>query len=145
MPTYRYICKECRAEKEEWHGMSDAPEISCDSCGIPMVKSIGSNNVGTLVRGTTPAKAWKEKRRRAKESAKREVRKLERWGGTSKVLPNYDGQEVSSWTEAKKMAKDAGGDASRYDSYIRKEKDTKNSAGVEESKWKNAKDAAKKA
>ena len=124
--------------------MSESPTISCAECGGVMAKAIGASQVSPMVVGMTPSKAWKEKVVRAKSEAKREVRKLERWSNLSRAIPNFKGQEVGSWAEAKKLAQDAGGDTSRYDAYIQKEKNTKNSAGVDESRWKAAKEKAKR-
>jgi putative FmdB family regulatory protein len=144
MPTYKYKCTKCSFQDTKIHGMSEKPDYSCEECGSSLKKAIGLNKAGTITKGITPSKAWSEKRRRAKESALREVRQLERWGAMSKVAPNYNGKEVNSWEEAKKLASENGGDTSSYDSYIKKEKNSQNSAGIDEERWKKAKENAKK-
>ena len=41
---------------------------------------------------------------------------------TQRLVPNVGGEEVDSWSEAKKLASSMGKDTSGYDAVIRKEK-----------------------
>ena len=38
--TYLYFCPNCDAEKEDWHGILEEPEILCDSCKTIMKHKI---------------------------------------------------------------------------------------------------------
>jgi len=51
MPTYDYECTSCGTVREVFHGMSEAPEISCAECGKPSVKKIGGGN-GLIFKGS---------------------------------------------------------------------------------------------
>jgi putative FmdB family regulatory protein len=43
MPFYDYKCTSCGKEQEEFHSMSDEPDVVCKECGEPMKKTV---NVG---------------------------------------------------------------------------------------------------
>jgi putative FmdB family regulatory protein len=40
MPLYLYECDSCGKQKDEVHGMTDNPNIKCDSCGEKCFKVI---------------------------------------------------------------------------------------------------------
>ncbi len=46
MPFYDYYCKNCDAEKEELHAMSEEPLVICDECGKQMSKKISIGHGG---------------------------------------------------------------------------------------------------
>ncbi len=46
MPTYDYVCTACSHEQEEFHGMTEEPQIVCPECGKPMKKAITANYGG---------------------------------------------------------------------------------------------------
>lgn len=146
MPTYEYRCNSCGKIQEEVHSIKSDPEISCDGCGEKPMERLISLNVSGFITGDTEAKLWKEKRHRHKKNADLSVRQIERYGtGGPRLTPNVDGQEVGSWSEAKKLAKDKGKNTSSYDSYIRNEKSTSKISGVNDSIYKSAKDKRDKA
>ncbi len=40
MPTYDYQCTKCEHVQEEFHKMTETPEIICEICGKPMKRII---------------------------------------------------------------------------------------------------------
>lgn len=45
MPTYDYKCSECENIQEEFHGISQEPEIICEKCGSRCkMKFVGNTN-----------------------------------------------------------------------------------------------------
>ena len=41
MPTYQYICEECKLSKDIFHAISNGTPRKCDKCGKRMKKLIG--------------------------------------------------------------------------------------------------------
>lgn len=135
---YDYLCPDCKNEKEVVHSIHEDPEVKCESCPSFMHKTVKSLNF--IVKGDTSSKLWKEERHRNKKNADLGVKQLERYSAGSKLRPNIGGTEFDSWSDAKKAAGEAGMATSSFDSHVAKEKVTKNSDGVDESKWKAAKE-----
>jgi hypothetical protein len=108
-----------------------------------MTKVFNKDSVLGHVRGSTIGKALKESKLRRKRNAELGVRQIERYGGQSRLVPNVEGVEVDSWKDAAKLASDSGKDASGYKAQAETEKHTQNSAGVDERKWKKAKEIAR--
>ncbi len=98
-----------------------------------------SKNISGFITGDTEAKLWKEKRHRVKKNAELGVKQIDRYGGGPRLQPNVDGQEVGSWSEAKKLAKSKGKDTSTYDRAIATEKTTSKTSGINDSTYKAAK------
>lgn len=145
MPTYEYRCNSCGNIQEEIHSIKHSPEISCKSCDHKPMERLISLNTSGFITGDTESKLWKEKRYRQKKNADLDVRQIDRYGTGPRLTPNVDGQEVGSWSEAKKLAKDKGKDTSSYDSYIRNEKSTSKISGVNDRAYKSAKEKRDKA
>ena len=74
---------------------------------MPSVHLKGDNWTGKLL---------KEKELRSKRSAVLDHKQRVEHR-TDKVLPNVNGEVVSSWSEAKKLAKDKGYNTSSYDKF----------------------------
>lgn len=141
MPTYEYRCNSCGKVQEEVHSIKASPDISCQRCGTEPMERLISLNVSGFITGDTEAKLWKEKRHRKKKNADLDVRQIERYGtGGPRLTPNVDGQQVGSWSEAKKLAKDKGKNTSGYDSYIHNEKTTSKISGINDLSYKKAKE-----
>lgn len=140
MPTYDYRCESCGSVQEEIHSIKISPEIECKECGSKPMERLISKNISGFITGDTEAKLWKEKRYRKKKNADLGIRQIERYGSGPQLTPNVDGQEVNSWSDAKKLAKDKGKNTSSYDKYIQSEKYTSKTSGINDNIYKAAKD-----
>lgn len=126
MPTYDYSCPSCKKVEEQIHPMSDNPEFKCLKCGIVMEKIFSPNSTGFIMRYGSPAIHYREKQQRTKHSEKMEKRQKERWGGSGpRVSPNIAGVKTESWSDAQKMAKEAGMNHESYAPFVEKEKKKK--------------------
>lgn len=137
MPLYQYSCT-CGEKKDVLRSFTDTSEQVC-LCGLGMTKDFAPSMLGH-VRGSTPAKAYKEKRVRAKRNAELGVKQIERYGCGSSLVPNVDGEETGSWSDAAKLAKEGGKDTSQYVALAAVEKNKQNSRNIDEVKWKAAKE-----
>ncbi len=141
MPTYRYRCSsECGEEKVVIHGIKEEPEILCPACGSTMCRAITASSAGVVMKGMTPSKAWKEARYRKKRHAELGVRQIERYGHGPSLIPNIGGEETGTWLEAAKLAEEKGLDSKKFEELAHKEKTGVRSMGVDDSKWKAAKE-----
>ena len=145
MPTYEYGCRECGNIDEVVHSIKKSPEIKCSKCSengkeVVMERLISQNYGGFIFKGGTASMAWKEKRLRNKKSANLDVKQIDRWGEGHRIQPNVAGHEVDSWSDASKLAKEAGMNTDSYKPMIEKEKRVSKSSGVDDTKWKAAKD-----
>ena len=52
MPTYEYICKSCNYELEELQSMSEAPLITCPSCGKDTLARVMGGGGGLIFKGS---------------------------------------------------------------------------------------------
>jgi len=143
MPTYEYKCRNCKRTQEVIHSIKKDPEVLCKFCesNIPMERLISWNGAGFILKGGTEAIHWKEKRNRIKKRAELGVKQIDRYGteGGIKLQPNVGGMPADSWSDAAKVAKEAGMSADSYKPMIEKEKSTSKS-GVDDNKWKAAKE-----
>ncbi|MDB4330385.1 zinc ribbon domain-containing protein [bacterium] len=117
MATYDYKCKECEFEKEVSHSMKENPEITCDECEASMGKMIPKTLNFTLKGPSWSGKNAKEKNYRMHR--KREMgQKMARSHDIPQIQPNYKGEVVNNWEDAKKLAKQDGVDANRYEKQV---------------------------
>jgi putative FmdB family regulatory protein len=146
MPNYKYKCTECSSTQEEFHYMSEKPEISCTACGAPSKRVISLNTSGVKT-GFGATEQIKEEKIQRKKGAKLKMRQIDRWGtsGGVSLAPNVDGEDVGTWKEAKKMAESRGKDGREFDRLISVEERSKNIRRVDEDKWKKAKEDLGKA
>lgn len=144
MPTYDYACPACGYIEEKFHSIKVDPIFACPECekknSHVVMERLISASVGGFILGSTPTMAWKEKRLREKKNASLELKQMERWGGGQKLQPNVGGMEVDSWSDAAKVAKEAGMNDESYKPHIEKEKHVSKESGVDDRKWKQAKD-----
>lgn len=115
MPKYSMYCQGCDISSEVSHSIKDKPQIDCTSCGNPMQRLIGNPSVH-LKGDNWTGKLIKEKELRKKRSSVLD-RKQRVEHRPDKVLPNVDGEVVSSWSEAKRLAKSKGYNTSSYDKF----------------------------
>lgn len=140
MALYDYQCSKCSFTDEYSHSMKESPELSCPECGTTMERLISFNKNSFVIKGATEAKTWKEERYRLKRSAQVGVKQVERWGSGPKLKPNVAGVETESWSDAAKLAKEAGINSTSYAPLIEKEKNVSKVSGVSDSAWKAAKE-----
>lgn len=143
MPTYEYKCVDCGNVQEIIHSIKQEPEVLCNECASkkPAERLISWNGAGFILKGGTEAIHWKEKRHRMKRQAELGVKQIDRYGteGGTSLQPNVGGMPVESWSDAAKVAKEAGMSTESYNPLIEKEKSTSKS-GVDDRKWKAAKE-----
>lgn len=145
MPFYDFKCStgEDHGTKEVFCGIKDTPEVACEVCGSAMTKSFTPAAVMGHVRGSTLGKAYKEQKVRRKRNAELGIKQLEKHGGASKLVPNVAGEETSTWKEASMLARDSGKDDTVYKKMAEAEAHAQNSRGIDERKWKKAKEIAR--
>jgi putative FmdB family regulatory protein len=148
MPTYEYRCNDCGIVTEVTHSIKEDPEIICPKCeplgkSVKMERLISRNNGGFIFKQWTEAQTYKISRDKQKQNSDLEVRQIERYGSGPTLKPNIAGVEVESWSDAKKLAKEAGLNTESYDKHVVKEATVSKTSGVDDSKWKAAKEAAK--
>ena len=146
MPTYEYRCGSCNHVQEELHSIKSEPDIFCEECESvkPLTRMISNNPGGFVVKGDSSTKLWKESRLRRKKNADLELKQIERYGNGPKLQPNVAGQETESWSDAQKLAKEAGIDPKTYDSHVSVEKNTSSTGNIDDRKWKKAKESKDK-
>ena len=141
MPTYTFNC-DCGKSKDVFRSMSKKDAVLCD-CGKSMNKSF-SGTGSFFVEGSTPSKAWKEKRVRHKKNASLSLKQIEKYGSGPRLTPNVGGVETDNWEDASALAKESGIDTAGYEAQVRAAKNKNNSQGIDESKWKKAKEELKR-
>jgi hypothetical protein len=127
--------------------MKEDPEFFCPKCNgqqIKMERLISFSRNSFIIKGGSVAKDWKEERYRLKRSATMGVRQIERYGSGPRVKPNVAGIETDSWSDAAKLAKEAGLSAESYTPLIEKEKRVSKTSNVDDAAWKKAKDIKEK-
>ncbi len=126
MPTYDYSCSSCKVVEEHIHPINDEPKYKCPKCGKVMKKIISGSFGGFIMKGGTPAIHYREKQQRLKNSEKMEKKQRQTWGDSGpKIAPNIAGVRTDSWSDAQKMAKEAGMNHESYTPYVEKEKKKK--------------------
>jgi putative FmdB family regulatory protein len=149
MPTYEYLCHKCGVVQEVIHSIKETPVITCEKCPSkePLERLISHNISGFILKGGTAAIHWKEKRLKMKKRAELGVKQIDRFGseGGTKLKPNVGGTEVESWSDASKLAKEAGLNTESYKPMVEKEKNLDKSGSIDNRTWKAAKESKDKA
>jgi putative FmdB family regulatory protein len=145
MPTYEYKCPDCSYTEDKIHGMQEELEFLCPLCKSNRKKTRLKKHFtptigGFIVRGGSESINWKEKRYRMKKGNELGVRQIERYGSGPRIRPNVAGVETDNWSDAAKMAKEAGMSTESYEPMIEKEKYTSKLSNVDDRAWKQAKD-----
>ena len=140
MPTYDYQCENCYFKEEQIHGMNDHPAITCSKCGAIMTRQFTINTSGFIIKGGSESTNWKEKRYHLKRRSELGTKQIERYGTGPGLRPNVAGVEQESWSDAAKLAKEAGLSADSYQPMIEKEKRVSKVSGVDDAAWKKAKE-----
>ena len=144
MPTYDYRCNTCGLVNEVTHSIKETPVINCPHCleeghEVPMERLISFNSAGFIFKEWTPSQLYKISRDKEKKNHELDVKQIDRYGSGPRLKPNVAGVEVDSWSDAKKLASEAGINTATYDTYIAKEKSVSKTSGVDDNKWKKAK------
>ena len=121
MPTYDYQCQGCQKMEEHIHSIKESPEILCSKCGSTMKKMISRNIAGFSIKGGSPSIHWREKRQRIAKSEKLKETQKQKYDNIS-VAPNIAGVRYDSWSDAQKVAKEAGLNTESYKPWVEKEK-----------------------
>jgi len=125
MPRYDYRCVQCGHVEEQIHGMKEIPEFKCSLCLAPMEKQFTPNFGGFIMKGGTPTIHWREKRLRMKKSEDLARKQKDAGHSGPRVVPNIAGHETGTWSDAPKMAKEAGLNHDSYTPFVEKEKKEK--------------------
>lgn len=124
MPRYDYRCTECQLVEEHIHSMLETPSIQCSECGASMERIISRNIAGFNIKGGSPSIHWREKRQRREKSKQLDQKQKERYGNMTPA-PNIAGVRYDSWSDAQKVAKEAGFNTESYKPWVEKEKKKK--------------------
>ncbi len=122
---YDYLCSKCDIREEHIHGISENPEIKCPKCKKKMERMISASVGGFIFKGGTPAIHDREKRIRKKRGEVLKKKQEARRAESPQVQPNIAGVRTDSWSDAQKMAKEAGMNHESYTPYVEKEKKKK--------------------
>ena len=126
MPTYEYRCEHCGAEFDKLLPIARYKEPQdCPECGKGPAKKMISGGSGFILRGDGWAgKNMKIKNQMRAKNKRLDAKQRERRNDapTATLAPNVDGERVGSWSDAAKLAKSKGKDASGYEARARKEK-----------------------
>jgi len=148
MPTYEYRCEDCKKVTEIIHSIKESPVFECQEClkidKHIVLERLISFGAGFIFKQWTESMAWKTKRDKAHANNELGVKQIERYAGGPSLQPNVAGMEVDSWSEAQKVAKEAGMRPETYEPLIEKEKRVSKISGVDDTKWKAAKSDAGK-
>lgn len=126
MPTYEYHCESCEADFTKTLPMSRHSEPQeCPECGASPAKKL-ITGCGFILKGDDWAGknnrvAGQMRRKNERLDVKQEERK--RSAGI-RLAPNVGGERVDSWSDAAKLARDRGKDASGYEKLAATEKTT---------------------
>ena len=127
---YDYQCISCNRIEEKSHSIKESPKYLCPDCNSSMKRLISLNTTGFTFKGGTPDQHRREKESRNKKSMKMKETTLERSKNRymPNVCPNIAGVETDSWSDAQKMAKEAGMNTKSYEPWVAKEKKEKKGA-----------------
>jgi putative FmdB family regulatory protein len=149
MPTYDYQCPDCKFIMEVTHSIKESPAIFCPTAKHPGGRSIKMERLislnksgGFIFKQWTESQVYKIGRDKRKQNNELDMRQIERYGSGPKLKPNVAGVETESWSDAKKLASEAGMNTASYETHVAKESNTSKISGIDDRKWKAAKEAA---
>lgn len=126
MPTYSYKCEACGEQFDKILPIARYKDPqNCPSCGEGPAKRVITAGAGFILKGD----GWAGKNNRINNQMRRKNQRLnskqnemKRDAPSVTLAPNVDGQRVSSWSEASKLAASKGKNTSGYDARARQEK-----------------------
>lgn len=123
MPIYEYECLTCELPFEKQLPMAEynAPQ-ACPECGGEARRMVSMTSF-VLKGDDWTSKNLRVKSQMAAKNARLDQKARDHVAPISPPLtPNVGGEQVDSWSEAKKLAASQGKDASSYDPMIKQEK-----------------------
>lgn len=123
MPIYAYKCDECDKGFDKRVPLDDYQKPqACPECGVDARKVITAVNFN-LPGNDFPGKNNRIKQQMAAKNARLNAKQdvMKRDAPAMTLAPNVGGERVESWSDAQKLAKDKGKDASTYTNLVRKE------------------------
>lgn len=123
MPVYDLKCEDCENVLNDYFlSFEDSFEnVKCPKCQ-GKVKNMSFGGIGTVFKGAS----WATKNQKFKDHKKALNKKLEKKQHEEhskiRLVPNIAGEEVDSFADAAKIAKEAGYDPSGYEKYAQEEK-----------------------
>lgn len=124
MPTYTYQCDVCEIEFDAVNRITECDKKEkCPVCGKLDCAKIFTPNGNFILRGSGwPSKAMIINKQMTAKNNENKYKQQQYKSMAPKLIPNVDGQLVDSWSDAQKVAKEKGYDASSYDGVVAKEK-----------------------
>lgn len=121
MATYSYRCQGCGKGFEKTLPMAESknPQV-CPDCGAEAGRILDGGIQFALNGDLWPGKAIKIKNQMAAKNRRLSIKQKDNHAPI-KLVPNVEGEQVESWSEARKLAKDRGKDVASYDHLVRRE------------------------
>lgn len=123
MPIYEFQCEECELEFERVLSFADyaAPQ-SCPECQGACKKLVSSCDF-VLKGDDWPGKAIRVKDQMKKKNARLDRKMKDHHAPPlGKLVPNVNGEQVDTWSDAKKLAASKGKDTDSFAPLVEKEK-----------------------
>jgi len=115
MPVYNFKCPNCLNGFDLDLPMSESKNAqACPDCGIMSKRLLSSNIQFALSGDSWPGKAVKVRGQMAEKNRKLKYRQSEHHP-TVELIPNVDGEQVDSWADAAKLAKERGKNVASYE------------------------------
>jgi len=125
MPTYAYQCRDCGIEFEKMVPLAQYQDPQgCEDCGSDQTDKL-LKAPGMIFKGDGWASKNNRVRGQMREKNKRLAAKEREQKGDGMIpslAPNVEGERVSSWSEASKLAASKGKDTTGYDKLAHKAK-----------------------
>ena len=125
MPNYDFKCsnEECLHEMEDLFLSfeADLDQIKCEVCGSK-ADNMSFGGIGTIFKGFV----WQTKKEKVNNERETKSKKLDKKQreehAQMQLVPNIAGEEVDSWSDARKLASEAGLDTTNYEKLEEKDK-----------------------
>jgi len=101
MPTYEYRCPKCENEQEDFHWISQNPEIKCEECGEVMVRQLSA--CGVVFKGSGFYATDYKNPEQSNQAVRKTVKSLAQ--GDQKVAEDIVGDPTKLQAEHKKQQK----------------------------------------
>lgn len=126
MPLYSYHCDPCEQEFDETASLAEHRDPRpCPTCGQSSRRVLSGQSPGFILQGDDwPGKNHRIRGQMARKNARLAVKEREQKGDgmVPRLVPNVGGERTDSWSEAAKLARSQGRDASGYETNARKER-----------------------
>jgi putative FmdB family regulatory protein len=120
MPIYEYFCEKCNLNFEQFLPVAKYGDpVVCPDCGGASKKLISHCNFN-LPGDDFPSKNGRIKKQMAAKNVRLDAKMRDMPKTT--LVPNVDGEQTGTWSEAQKLAKDKGKVSETYAPLVAKEK-----------------------